>query len=465
MAKKSICNVDYKETVEDRNVSSFLDDEYRAFSNYVIRTRCCPSLVDGLKTGARKLLHAAFAGVLKDGHSHKMPALIGDCYTKTYYAHGNSSLEGTIMTMSAYFQDNLNALTIDGQGGTLRAPKSYAAPRYLFVKLSKYARLIYGVDYDMLEHVFDEGEYLEPVTYLPIIPTILASASEGMAPGYKFNINVPYNPMTIIDACLDVLNEKKKITTLKPYVRGIKSDSFKFNTETGRWVSYGAYDVDDKKCKLTVTDLPYGTTFDGFEGTLNKLQANGTIKSWHNLSTGSAIHYEVVYDKSLYSTTSPAQKANKLGLVYSIPNDIIYVMDENNKVKHFDSPLDLLSYFVSYRLSRYSDRKTKLVSVKEKQLLENTNLCRFIDLVTSNKLKINNRPMVDIKKDLDKHYLPYELLKIQISKLTKEEKEEILKKNKELEAELAYIKNTTTTQMYINDLKELKKQIASDFKE
>ena len=45
-------------------VSKFFGNEYMDFSKYVISTRACPSLIDGFKTGARKVMHAAFNGII-----------------------------------------------------------------------------------------------------------------------------------------------------------------------------------------------------------------------------------------------------------------------------------------------------------------------------------------------------------------------------------------------------------------
>ena len=51
-----------------------------------------------------------------------------------------------------------------------------------------------------------------------------------------------------------------------------------------------------------------------------------------------------------------------------------------------------------------------------------------------------------------------------MSKCTIEERDELLKQNKEIEEELAYIKKTTTKQMYINDLDKLYSELQKDFK-
>ena len=51
-----------------------------------------------------------------------------------------------------------------------------------------------------------------------------------------------------------------------------------------------------------------------------------------------------------------------------------------------------------------------------------------------------------------------------MSKFTIEERDELLKQNEEIKKELEYIKNTTEKQMYLNDLKELRKIIEKDIK-
>ena len=46
-----------KQNITNRTISDFLDKEYRGYSQYVIANRACPSLIDGFKTGARKIMH------------------------------------------------------------------------------------------------------------------------------------------------------------------------------------------------------------------------------------------------------------------------------------------------------------------------------------------------------------------------------------------------------------------------
>ena len=208
------------EKINKRTITNFLNTEYLNYAFSVLEERAIPSVIDGFKPGARKIMHASLAGTTKDGKLYKLLALSGDAMRVSLYAHGDASLNGTIVNMCKYFNDNLNPLESDSQVGSLRDPDSAGAPRYLYVKHSKYMNLIYKTDYDLLDHVFEEGQYVEPMTYLPIIPTVLCKNNIGVAVGYSMH-NQAYNPLDIIEACKEVLNsradKKEKITTYSPY--------------------------------------------------------------------------------------------------------------------------------------------------------------------------------------------------------------------------------------------------------
>ena len=449
-------------------VSKFFGNEYMDFSKYVISTRACPSLIDGFKTGARKVMHAAFNGALKSGKAVKLLNLTGDTLKLSLYAHGDSSLSGTVITMAQDFQDNLNPLTIEGQYGSLRSPIA-SSPRYLYVKLSKYANLIYKTDYELLKYVFDEGEYLEPQYYLPIIPTVLTSRNIGMAPGYRFS-TMSYNPIDITDACINIL-KNQDFKSPRPYIRDIKQSSWKFITDkesqTNYWENRGKWEYNVPKDKMIVTDLPYDQTFDSFEKLLNKAIEKGYIKDWLNYSEGNNISYEIVFEKGKLKKEidkTDTKLPNKFKLIKKVPEDQLYVIDEHNKVKYFDSPNELIKYFVEFRLNIYNDRKIQLLKVLNEKLKVNLELCKFISLIINNKLIINNRKKEDIKKDLENYELPEKLINTSLSKLTKEEYDSLQNECTEIKQKIEYITNTTTVDMYINDLTELKTELEKDFK-
>ena len=74
-----------------RTITDFLNTDYKDYTKYVIATRALPSLLDGFKVGARKIMHAAFHGGMKNGKEIKNLNLVGDVYNLTLYMHGDAS--------------------------------------------------------------------------------------------------------------------------------------------------------------------------------------------------------------------------------------------------------------------------------------------------------------------------------------------------------------------------------------
>ena len=459
------------EKTTKRTITNFLNTEYLNYAFSVLEERAIPSAIDGFKPGARKIMHAALAGTTKDGKLYKLLALSGDAMRVSLYSHGDSSLNSTIVNMCKWFNDNLNPLESDSQVGSLRDPDSAGAPRYLYVKHSKYMDLIYKTDYDLLDFVFEEGQYVEPMTYLPIIPTVLCKNNIGVAVGYSMH-NQAYDPIDIIEACKEVLNaridKKDKIkTVVRPYLKGIKKENWRF--EEGAWFNYGEWKLNQSKDLMIVTDLPADVSYEDFEKLLYKYKDEDYIKEWKNKSTDGGVNYEIFFPKKqlaieMKKDRSGKRIANKFKLIKQLPDDLLWLLDENHKLKNFQNKNEVIEYFTLYRLSIYTERKKKLVKILEERIKKNDELVKFITLVCNGKLKIRNRAKADIKVDMDGYKLPMELISTPMSKCTIEERDELLKQNEEMKKELEYIKNTTEKQMYLNDLNNLKKEIEKDFK-
>ena len=457
-------------TYTNRNITDFLSKDYLQFAFSVIEDRALPSVIDGFKPAARKVVHAALAGSTKDGKLYKLLALSGDAMRVSLYSHGDASLNSVIVGLCKPFIDNLNPLESDSQVGTIRDPNACGAPRYLYVKHSKYMDLIYKTDIDLTEQIFEEGQYVEPICYYPIIPTVLCKNNQGIAIGYAMH-NQSYNPLDVIDACLEQLKSKKDVnvfkTCIRPYVNGTKQENWKLID--GKWYSYGEWKFNKSKDLLVVTDLPADVSYEGFEKILNKMVDSQYLKDWKNLSQDGNIVYECQFFKGqltkLFKGKNCEQSIiNKFKLVKQLPDDLFWLLDENHKLKYFKDKYDVIRYFTKYRLSIYELRKKKLVKILEEKYKNNSELVKFIEFVCKGKLKIRNRSKVDIKIDMDGFKLPISLISTPMSKVTIEERDELLKQNEEIKKQLEYIKNTTEKQMYIDDLIHLKQSLIKDFK-
>lgn len=470
MVKKVINKQTNTVTEKDRTITDFLSTDYLVWAHNVVEERALPSVIDGLKPAARKVLNAAFEGALKNGQLCKLLALSGDTMKLSLYSHGDMSLNGVIVGLCKQFQSNLNPLESDSQVGSLRDPDASGAPRYLYVKLSPYSE-IYKTDIDLVNKIFEEGQYVEPMNYLPIIPTVLCEQNLGVAVGYSMH-NLSYNPIDVIDACVEYIDNPKLTmfkTCIHPYIKGIKPKNWKLDTTENIWYNYGEYKLDKKKDIMYVTDLPADTSYEEFEKLLNKLIDNQYIKDWRNYSSDGNINYEVVFFKGQLAKLTKTKAAentlvNKFKLIKKVAPDLLWLIDENHKLKYFANRYDVVKYFVNYRLGIYTQRKKKLVEILEKRYKDNCDLVKFIELVCNGKLVLKNRAKTDIKSDMDNYKLPFTLISTPMSKVTIEERDELLKQNVEIKKQLDYIKKTTEKQMYKNDLTDLRKKLEKEFK-
>lgn len=275
-----------------------------------------------------------------------------------------------------------------------------------------------------------------------------------------------YNPVDVTKYCIAVLEKSKKKPTISPYIRDIPKTAWSYDKETDQWSCSGTYKVLNSTT-LEINELPYSLDFDDFESILNKQIEKGLVKDYANNSSGRDIKYKIKFtsvgkskltDKHVDKYVSTVLKLTK-----QVPQDQLYVLDENKKIRYFNNIYELTEYFVNWRLSIYKKRKTLLLDILNKKLAKNTDLAHFIDLIIKNKLKVNNRPQKDIKVDMDKYKLPWELVHTSMVRCTKEEYDKLLKDNKELEAEIKRIKKQTIEEMYINDLKQLNVVFSKQF--
>ena len=447
----------------ENTITEFLNTQYKEFSQYTVAERAIPSLCDGLKPGARKIVNAMFTGSLKDGKTYKLLSLVGDTMKLSLYAHGDASLVGTICTISKDFFNFYNPLEIEGQGGILRAPEA-GSPRYLYIRKSKWADLVYGMDYNLLNFKTEEGQVVEPYNYLPIIPTILSNLSMGIANGYSFH-TMSYNPLDIINYCISILENKKKKIEIKPFLRGIKESNWKYINNS--WYSYGEWKFYKTKDTMIITDLPYDMTYNNFEKILNTLCEKNIIKNYIDTSENGNIQYNISFPKNTLNTELKKDPeglslVNKFKLIKQVPDDLLWVLNEKGNLTHFEDKYELIKYFVNYRLKIYKERKKILVKILNEKISKNDDFIKFIELVCKGKLKIRNRSKKDIKTDMDKYKLSMNFISTPMSKCTIEEQNELMKENQKIKDELNYIMNTSEEQMYINDLNDLKKIIKKE---
>jgi len=443
---------------KSKTVTQFLDEEYLGYAKYVVDSRAIPSAVDGFKPSQRKIAHAANV-IWKTGREKPMKVfqLGGSAASISRFHHG--SLDGTIIGMTQEFKNSMPIFDGIGQFGSLRSPDP-GAPRYIGVVANDNFRLLYK-DSDLCEPQFEEGDEIEPKFFLPIIPTVLLNGGSGIAVGFATNI-LNRNPIELIDACLDVL-AGRPVGELAPWIRGFEGKFKKSNDSERSWVIEGVLDVKNATT-VEVTELPPSMTYEKYEQHLESLIERGIISSYDDASAERP-SYTIKFPRATLSSLVEKDRLVGTLALREREGENYTVLDDQQRVKVFDGPEEIVRWFVGLRLKYYEVRKAKELVAIEANIATTRNRLRFVKEVIAETIMIGGRPRLEIESELsskkfDRRDGEYDyLLGMSIFSLTKEKILELKAQLDNLEKRAAEISSVTPEKMYELDLKELRKLV------
>ena len=447
-------------------IDAFFDDEYLGYAKYVVENRAIPSVIDGFKPTQRKVICAANR-VWKSGNEKplKVFQLAGTVAASMFYHHGDSSLSGAIIGMAQNFNNSMPLFEGKGQFGSLRSPKA-GAPRYVGVKLNDNFKLLYK-DFELLNPKFEEGEEIEPEFFLPIIPTVLLNGSSGIAVGFSTKV-LNRHPIDLIDACLDVINDKKKIHEIKPWIKGFTGTFTKAEDGENSWLIKGKYEVKNTTT-VEITEIVPSYTFEDYETHLSTLIDKGILTSYED-NSNPTIHYILKFTRSKLSELIDKGKLEDVLKMQERETENLTTLDEFGKLKIFYKSEEIVRYFVNFRLQYYQKRKDFLINQLIRELLILNNRARFIKGIIDGKIKVNKvkkleiiQTLTSLKFDMVDDSYNY-LLNMAIYSLTLERYEELLKQVETKKIELEEMKRANTTDMYRKDLNDLRKKLEKDMK-
>lgn len=253
-----------KEVIDEMFEKYFLD-----YASYVILERAVPAIEDGLKPVQRRFLHALKE--MDDGRFNKVANVIGS--TMQYHPHGDASIGDAIVTIG---QKEL-LLDIQGNWGDIRTGDSAAAPRYIEVRLSKFANdVLFNEDTTEWQMSYD-GRKREPVTLPSKFPLVLELGVEGIAVGLSTKI-MPHNFIEICEAAIKHLQDKK-FSLLPDFMTGGLMDADNYNDgKRGGKIKIRAKIEELDKKTLRIYEIPYGTTTSSLIDSIIKANDNGKIK-------------------------------------------------------------------------------------------------------------------------------------------------------------------------------------------
>ena len=441
-----------------RPVSDFFDNEYKGYAVYTIENRAIPSVIDGFKPTARKVAFVADQ-VWKRGDEKPMKVfqLAGRVAATAFYHHGNASLESNIIGMAQDFKNSMPIFQGIGQFGSLRSPEA-GAPRYVGVRFNENFRLLYK-DFELLDFKEEEGEHIEPRYFLPIIPTVLINGSQGISVGFTSNV-LNRDVKGIADACIDVIKGRTP-REVKPSLNEFTGEFTRDPDNHKRWIIRGKFQRVNTST-VRITELPPSHTYEKYEEILDDLCEKKKIVSYDD-NCADNCDYTIKFTRADLEQLDD-EKLIKLLKLEEAETEAFSTLDENGKLRIFQSAEEIIEYFVEFRLGYYHKRKAFLLDRMNKDLKLLSNRGRFIKAILDEKLKINNVPKAEIVRgietlglDLIEGSYDY-LLRMPIYSLTQELFEKLKADFTAKKAEIKKLEETDPKDMYLDDLDDLKKK-------
>jgi DNA topoisomerase II len=313
-------------------VSEFFNNEMIGFSIYDNK-RSIPSVVDGLKPSQRKALWVGLK-VLNTTKDYKVAQFAAEVAKQAEYHHGEQSMEQAIVGMAQTFvgSNNIAIFYESGQFGTREAGgKNAASSRYIFTRLASITRYIYRKEDDpILDYIEDEGKFIEPKYFAPIVPMLLINGSTGIGTGYSSNIPC-YNPIDLVNwikLWLEQSSLNDKLTgdypVLIPWYWNFKGRITPETDNNNKFKVYGQVNEINTNC-YEITELPIGIWTEDYNELLNTLR-DGSSTTTTSTKTPQKSTYETMTVAMLKEELS-----NRSIPVSGTKNELITRLKANDK--------------------------------------------------------------------------------------------------------------------------------------
>ncbi|XP_042857446.1 DNA topoisomerase 2-alpha-like isoform X2 [Penaeus japonicus] len=490
----------YERDTRAISYTDFVNKELVLFSN-LDNERSIPCLVDGLKPGQRKVLFTCIKR--NDKREVKVAQLAGSVAEHSAYHHGEASLMSTIINLAQNYvgSNNINLLQPIGQFGTrLQGGKDHASPRYIFTMLSKLARNIFHPHDDpLLKSNFDDNQRIEPEWYMPILPMVLVNGAEGIGTGWSTRIH-NYNPREIVENLKRMLRGEEP-TRMVPWFKDFRGTVEELDAQRcivhGEIANLGGNKIEITELPLRVWTQAYKETV--LEGMLASSEKSpAIITDYKEYHTDTTVRFTVTISEAKLGKAMEEGLHKTFKLTSSLSTNSMVLFDHNGVLRKFEAVEEILREFFDLRLKYYVKRKQYLVGMIQAEASKLSNQARFIlekcdgRLVIENKKKkemiaelqrkgFDSDPVKAWKRVQDREAALEEeeglhsdsdheevdlkgpdydyLLGMAMWSLTKERKDELLKKRDEKTQELEELKKKSPENLWLTDLDEFLKKL------
>jgi DNA topoisomerase II len=348
-----------------------------------------------------------------------------------------------------------------------------ASCRYIHTELNKICNCIFPQeDMPLLDYVEDDGLFVEPNYYVPILPMVLVNGMTGIGTG--FSTNIPrFNPEDICKNIKQILSGKE-FMDMDPWFKGFKGSIVKTGDKT--YMSKGKYKILDA-LTMEITELPIGRWTEDYKSILDKLtiergdkSSKGIILDYENQSTDKTVYFKVHLKPGYLSTAQWSEsdidrieKDFKLTTTKYTSLTNIHLYNSNNTITKYNTIEEIIREYCKVRLNLYEKRKIYQLDKLENSIKVISAKCKFILSIIEGSIIIQKRTKQDIQKQLEdgKYHLindTYDyLIKLPIYTLSQEEIDRLQTEKEKLESEHHILNDTTKEQLWLSELNDFSK--------
>lgn len=453
--------IDIDRSKKTLTIPDFVHKEMVHFA-LVGNARAIPHCVDGLKPSQRKILWA----LMKRNHSEaaKVAQLSGYISEVSSFHHGEASLQETIVKMAQNFTggNNINLLVPEGQfGSRQQLGNDHAAPRYIFTKLSRFARLIFPEEDDpLLDYMDEEGTMVEPNHYVPIVPLLLCNGAVGI--GFGFATNIPsFHPLDVSAAVRSMINgesAKQVVRNLIPWAVGFQG-TVRRGPEN-EFIAVGKYTA-HRNGRFHVSELPWSTSIEAFRGHISSLASADVVQRIADYSGANHIDIDLIVRDGVLTTWAECETDLALSQRIYV-NGTVFSPD--GTLSPIDADLSpVLQWHYDRRLDLYKRRRTRKIGLMEMELARLQSTRKFVEYFREGKIDFLTATEESLTKTCVKLGLVrvddgYDyILKKPITFFTKTSTEKLQTEIKKTQDNVAILKQTTPVKMWLTDLDKFDK--------
>jgi DNA gyrase subunit A len=464
---------------------------YLDYAMSVIIGRAIPDIKDGLKPVHRRTLYAMHdVGNFWNKPYKKSARIVGDVIGK-YHPHGEMAVYDTLVRMAQDF--SLRYPLVDGQGnfGSVDGDPP-AAMRYTEVRMRKIAQeMLEDIDKDTVNFIPNYDGSLQMPEVLPAkLPNLLINGGSGIAVGMATNIP-PHNLGEIIDGVIYLIKHPKaSLDKIMGYVLGpdfptggyiFGQEGIRSAYETGRGIirlrarAMIERGRKNERDRIVITEIPYqlnkSRLLENIADLVNSKKIEG-IADIRDESDREGMRIVLEIRKGEFPEVILNNLYKHTALQSSFGIIMLAIVDKQPRVLGL---IDVMRYFISHRQDVVR-RRTRFELKKAEHrahILEGLNIAldhldEVIALIRASRSVEQARRGLITQFSLTK-IQAQAILEMQLQKLTRLERDKILKEYEELKKLIGKLRKILGSEelifdIIIDELKKIKEEYQDERK-